>query len=90
MIALYFLRKIVRSDANLFSLSGWQGLQQLGVEGSWKAALSQEGLVWNININWLLLVTGFLNTLSNALSYDTLYVIFTCIHFIRRQGFGSI
>ncbi len=89
MIVLYFSRKIVRSDENLFSLSGWQGLWQLGVEGSWKAVLSQENFVWGIHINRLLLVTYFLNTLSYALSYDTLLDNYTtCIHVKHRQGFA--
>ncbi len=89
MIALYFLRKIVRSDANLFSLSGWQGFQPLGVERSWKVVLSQGGLARNISINILLLVIFFKHTY--VLSYDTLLVIYTTsVHYMHHPGFGSI
>ncbi len=46
-----------------------------------KAVLSQEGLVWNIAINWLLLVTYFLNILSYILSKYTSLVNSTTFFF---------
>ncbi len=58
-VFLLLLWKIVPPNENLFSFLGWQGLWQLGVEGSWKPVLHRRCFVWDIIINRLLLVTFF-------------------------------